>query len=141
MDGDAVIGDTYEEKRLMHRRREEMVKNGRAWVEALATLAGFQVSNIWELANGYWPLSPEYDDVRHPWWLLQTEIGLVQIGRRKSVIAINWSACAFLGVVTEDDVTKSDRVVHAWSDEKAVEYLRALREQATLRALREQATP
>lgn len=111
----------------MHRHRDEMRKRSREEVTSIACLAGFKVERMWELANGYWPDAPDYDDVRRPWWLLQTEIGLVRIGWRKRVIEIDWEACAVRGVVTADEVTKEDSLVHAYSVEKAVTYLRELR--------------
>lgn len=93
----------------------------------IMTLAGFTVLYTWELANGYWPDAPDYDDVRRPWWLFLTEIGLIQIGNRKRVLHIQWSTCLVRAIVTEDDVTKSQEYVHAHSTEKAVEYMKALR--------------
>ena len=95
--------------------------------EALFRLAGFTVSRTWELANLYWPDAPDYDDVREPWWLVLTEIGPVQIGWRKSVISIAWDATKVRGLVTNDEVTQGDDHVHAWGNEKALEYLTALR--------------
>ena len=114
----------------MHSRREVMRDESRGEVEAMLTLAGLKPSRMWELANGYWPLAPNYDDVRRPWWLAQTSIGLIEIGRRKSVISISWDATKVRAVVTEDDVTKKDTLVHAYTQAKAVEYLTHLREAA-----------
>lgn len=111
-------------------RRERRHKSSKEEAEAIFRLAGFTVTRIWELANGYWPRSPDYDDVRDPWWLFQTEIGLVQIGWRKRVMHIQWDACEVRAVVTEDEVTKENYYVHAYSTEKAVEYLKALRTEA-----------
>jgi hypothetical protein len=112
----------------MHSLREEMIKRSRKEIDAIFALAGLDVRRVWELANGYWPLAPDYDAVRAPWWLLDVDaLGLVQIGRRKRVIAIDWEACSFRGVVTADDVTKGDTMVHAYTTEKAVEYLRELK--------------
>lgn len=118
----------------MQARRESMRRASRDEVGAIMTLAGFEVSHVWELANGYWPDHPNYDDVRCPWWLFMTEIGPVRIGRRKRVIEIEWEACRVRGVVTADDVTKGDVYVHAWTVEKAIEYLRALRKMAAAQA-------
>lgn len=108
-------------------RREKKCKDSRKEIDAIFALAGFTVSKVWELANGYWPLAPDYDDVREPWWLLLTEIGPVQIGWRKRVLHIQWDACEFRGLVTADEVTKENYYVHAYTPEKAVEYLRELR--------------
>ena len=61
-----------------------------------------------------------------PWWLVRTSRGLIKIGWRKRVINIDWSDTNLRVIVTPDDVTKSVVMVHAWSEEKAVEYLKAL---------------
>lgn len=114
----------------MRARREEMRAKGRKDVDAIFQLAGFTVTKVWELANGYWPDNPDYDDVRAPWWLLMTEIGPIQFGRRKRVFHIQWDACTYRGIVTEDEVTKDPEYVHAYTNEKAIEYLKALRQAA-----------
>ena len=110
----------------LHERRDTMRTQSRAEAESIFRLAGFAIVRMWELANGYWPDAPDYDDVRTPWWLLLTEIGLVQIGWRKRVLHIQWDQCAFRGLVTEENVTKAETYVHAYSVEKAIEYLRTL---------------
>ena len=115
----------------MRKRREELRAKTKGDAEAIFRLGGFTVSKVWELANGYWPDNTEYDDVRAPWWLFMTEIGPVLFGRRKRVFVIEWDACAYRGVITEDDTTKGNYYVHAWTTEKAVEYLKALHKAAT----------
>lgn len=98
-------------------------------VQALFLLAGIQVANCFELANGYWPKHETYAEVRDasPWWLVRTQDGdLIQIGWRKRVIAINWGATEFKGIITPDDVTKNEEMVHAWGCVKALEYLTEL---------------
>ncbi len=118
------------DERELTKRREEMRKRSLEEAEAAFTLAGWTIAHRWELANGYWPDSPDYDDVRSPWWLFLTPapVGLIRWGRRKRVIEIEWAASAFRGIVTTDDVTKSDTYVHAHTVEDAVTYLRILRE-------------
>jgi hypothetical protein len=115
-----------DESLTMRERRENLRKQSRDEAEAIFRLAGFKVTAEWELRNGYWPDEPDYDDVRSPWWLFQTEAGLIEFGRRKHVFSIDWSACQFRGIVTNDDVTKGDSMVHAGTIEKAIEYLQAL---------------
>lgn len=101
-------------------------------VKALFTLAGFGVGKVYELANMYWGGSAgvaRWDggiSPTGPWWLLMTEAGPIRIGRRKRVIEIEWDQTSIRKVVTEDEVTKHDTLVHAWSTEKALEYLKAL---------------
>lgn len=57
---------------------------------------------------------------------MKTPKGLIQIGWRKRVISIDWSDTGIRRVVTEDDVTKDDTMVHAYSYAKALAYLTAL---------------
>lgn len=102
----------------MHSHREKMRDESRGEVESMLSLAGLKPSRMWELANGYWPLAPNYDDVRRPWWLAQTSIGLIEIGRRKRVVSISWEATEVRSIVTEDDTTKGDTMVHVWSTSK-----------------------
>jgi hypothetical protein len=61
-----------------------------------------------------------------PAWLVLTSFGLVEIGWRKRVIAIDWRETAVRALLTTDDVTISETHVHAWSEDDAVRYLRAL---------------
>lgn len=107
--------------------REERRRKSRLEFDAIFALAGFEVVRVWELANHYWPDNPHYDEVRQPWWLFQTTLGLIEVGARKRVISIDWSSTPARGIVTNDDVTKNETLVHAWTVEKAIEYLRALR--------------
>ncbi len=107
-------------------------------IKSLFHLAGFKVLKIWRLENQYWPHYETYDEIRKksPWWLVRVGfpyspgdvevIGLIEIGWRKRVINIDWSETAVRASVTDDDVTKSETMVHAWSDTKALEYLKAL---------------
>ncbi len=99
-------------------------------VKALFTLAGFEVLGI-TLCDGY---SFHPDDERFyetlprcVWWFVKTPIGWIEFGRRKRVFNIDWSDTSVRAVVTNDDVTKSETYVHAWSEEKALEYLKALK--------------
>ncbi len=111
--------------------REEKAK-------ALFLLAGFEVEKTYEIANGYWPEA--YHELRrdNPWWLMKTEHGLIKIGWRKRVISIDWSDTHYrAGVVgegiwpntiTEDEVTRSETNIHAYTYFKALEYLTKLRQ-------------
>lgn len=98
-------------------------------VDAIFILAGIPVEKKWELANKYWPDTPEYADIRskNPWWLVQTPYGMVEIGWRKRVIQIDWSDTKFRGIVTPDQVTQEETLVHAWSYSKAVAYMTDLK--------------
>jgi len=123
---------------------------------AIFTLAGIEVFNLWQLPNGYHgPARTENLDIprvyeegvtlltypqleflnsavpsfKSPWWLVKTKHGLIEIGWRKRVISIDWSDTPIRKHVTKDDVTKDLTSVHAWSLEKAVEYLKAFRKE------------
>ncbi len=120
------MGD-WEEDNRVHVARDKMKKESRAEAESICTLAGLPPERMWELANGYWPLAPQYDEARRPWWLVQTAIGLIRMGWRKRVMSIEWDATPHRCVVTIDNVTKDDTMVHASSVAKAVEYLTSLR--------------
>jgi len=117
----------WERENAIHQQREEMRDKGREEITSILTLAGLRPKRMWELANGYWPLAPTYDDVRRPWWLAKTEIGLIRIGWRKRVLSIEWEETGISAIVTDDNVTKELTLVHAYSQEKAIEYLKLLR--------------
>lgn len=114
----------------VRQRRERMREQTKDEATAILTLAGLRPERLWELANQYWPDVPSYDDVRRPWWLAKTSIGLIQIGWRKRVLEIDWKETGVEVTVTPDNVTKGSTMVHAWSTEKAVQYLTRLREAA-----------
>lgn len=65
-----------------------------------------------------------------PWLIVTTKIGRIKIGWRKSVIQIDWSDSTVNDFADElfpdEDVTKSGRVIHAWSLEDAVKYLKVI---------------
>lgn len=98
-------------------------------VEALLTLSGLKYDSIWEIANQYVPVCEHYAVYRqnNPWWLIFTKHGPIIIGWRNRVISISWADTDIRFVVTQDDVAKTETLVHAWTIEKALEYLIALR--------------
>ena len=101
-------------------------------IESLFILAGFTVLKIEALINQYGtygdPVCPDYftQPMREPWWFVKTSAGWIKFGKRKKVFSIEWDDCEFRGVISEDDVTKEDCYIHAWSIEKALEYLTKL---------------
>jgi hypothetical protein len=122
---------SHEQEFEMQVRRKQMREKSREETTSILTLAGLPPGGMWELVNGYWPDSPIYDDARVPWWLAETHLGLIRIGWRKRVLEIDWSATDARRIVTDDDVTKTTSMVHAWSVAKAIGYLTALREWAS----------
>ncbi len=96
---------------------------------AIFLLAGIEVTKWHEMANKYWP--PAYADMReaHPWQLAMTAHGPITIGWRKRVISINWEDTPARVIVTPDNVTKSETLVHAYSYLDAVKYMEVLASQ------------
>lgn len=77
-----------------------------------------------EIPNGY---GNDWYYRNRPWYRVTTRIGRIEIGWRKRVISINWADTVVDAKATEmfpnEDVTKHDRLIHAWSYEKAKEYI------------------
>ncbi len=75
----------------------------------------------------------EYDPTSlHPWYIVVTHRGPIKIGWRHRVINIDWSE-SIIPAKSEDlfsneEVTKEDKYIHAWSYEKAKEYITKLLE-------------
>ena len=89
---------------------------------ACLTVAGFQVFNCWQLADGYIP------ERGYSWWLVKTDLGLIEIGPRKSVYHINWSDCGLVTEKVQDEgVTGELYFCHAYSLAKAGLYLSKVR--------------
>lgn len=111
--------------------------------EAFFVLSGFTVQSMTKLANGYWPESPAYAEIReqNPWWLVETQFGRVMIGWRKRVISIDWKTSGFTVVepLTQDNVTQGPCWVHAWSPADAVRYLTELAQRMQQKKARAQA--
>ena len=61
------------------------------------------------------------------WLLVTTRVGVVKVGWRKSVMVVDWSASDVAETAdvlfAGENVTKGDRMIHAWGYEKATEYL------------------
>jgi len=91
---------------------------------SIFTLAGIEVLQVWRLPNQYWK-RPEANEIS-PWFLVKTHAGLIEIGWRKRVIAIDWGGTKIRQIATSDEVTKNESLVHAWGTTKAVEYLSSL---------------
>lgn len=110
----------------LRRQFEERAKREEEEFRAIFTLAGIEIQKTWYLQNNYWPNHPDYFDIRTPWYLFRTPLGLIRIGWRKRVISIHWEDTPIKKTVTEDNVTKDEQMVHAYTPEKAIEYLKAL---------------
>lgn len=65
--------------------------------------------------------------ISRPWFVVTTKVGRIKIGWRKRVIVIDWSDTNLKVTADElfkdEDVTKGEKMIHAWGYEKAAEYL------------------
>jgi len=61
------------------------------------------------------------------WLLVTTPIGVFEVGWRKRVLQIDWSATDVAAraadLFPDEDVTKGDRSIHAWGYDKAMAYI------------------
>lgn len=96
-------------------------------VEALFLISGFKVKNITKIPNQYWSNTASREiHEESPWWDVETEAGIIRIGRRKRVFHIDWKNTGLQFFITADEVTKNLTFVHSYSHSKNVEYLTAL---------------
>jgi len=83
------------------------------------------------------PISNEYEGCHDPdctkcasWFIVITEVGIFKIGWRKRVIDITWpEKKKLLHLFMDQNTTKNDSGIHAWSWEKATEYLKKIHEE------------
>jgi hypothetical protein len=88
--------------------------------------AGYQKALMTEIPNKYWS-----KDAGHPWFNVRLPGGVIEIGWRKRVISIDWSAHSKIDMTEEfknEDVTKDSTSIHAWGHQKALDYLKLLKE-------------
>lgn len=80
-----------------------------------------------EIPNGY---CSRYCCKHLPWFIVTTKFGRIKIGWRKRVIEIDWSDSAIPSkaqtLFPDEDVTKQDKLIHAWGLDKAREYIQIL---------------
>ena len=124
-------------------------------VDGLFALAEIDIIKKHQLVNRYWPPSEHYDAMRreNPWWLVETEYGRIEVGKRKRVYFLNWTetytgagefkATPFRQVVTPEKdkwVTHDETMTHAWGLPALLRYLILLR-QALVKACEEASKP
>jgi hypothetical protein len=112
---------------------EEVIKNNpaaqeRAANEKASIIALFPGQPfVEEIPNGY---CSDFCCKHRPWFVVTTPVGRVKLGWRKRVILIDWSETRSTKTSNKlfagEDVTKGDRMIHAWSYEKAKEYIDAI---------------
>lgn len=100
----------------------------RAKQERIDLLALFpETIFVEEIPNGY---CSDWCCKHLPWFIVTTKAGRIKIGWRKRVILIEWEEIANAKTAEElfpsEDVTKSGKMIHAWSYEKAKEYIQTV---------------
>ena len=79
------------------------------------------------IPNGY---CSSYCCKYRPWFVVTTVKGRITIGWRKRVIEINWTDSTIDQSASElfpgEDVTKTEKLIHAWGYEKAKYYIQQL---------------
>lgn len=77
------------------------------------------------IPNEYDPSDPYFS--LFEWYLVTTKIGTFKVGTRKRVIVVDWSETDLDICAQElfplEDVTKEGKYIHAWSWEKAKDYV------------------
>lgn len=116
------IEGSRETRRHTHCQRLHVVQSAYDDMLAIVYRAEIYVTGKQLIPSGYHP-----DDLYFgPWLRIDTPRGRIVIGRRKRVVHIQWPLS--WNVPTEafadEDVTRSANMIHAWTDDKAVEYLR-----------------
>ncbi len=83
---------------------------------------------VQEIKNQYW--GDAYWARHLPWFKITTPKGIITVGWRKRVINIDWSESDIKieakELFPDEDVTKFDQTIHAWSLEKGREYINKL---------------
>lgn len=80
-----------------------------------------------EVPNGY---CSDYCCKHLPWFVVTTVVGRFRIGRRKRVIQIEWDETVKTksapDLFKDEDVTKGEKMIHAWSVNDAKRYIEAI---------------
>lgn len=115
---------TWEERIERAAKLKEQAEDNLKRFQALLLLTGFKEKRVHQLVNGYYGW---WDDTYLPWYLFETDVGLIKIGWRKHVINIDWESTGVHWERPVDkDVTYGENFTHAWGYDKALEYLKLL---------------
>lgn len=106
--------------------RKQKAQDDRKYYADIIKKAGFKEFSLKEIPNEY-----SSHEVYGPWFIAHTFAGPIKIGCRKRVINIDWSGTEVTvgDMFVGENVTQGDGYIHAWGEEKAVEYLSKIRSQ------------
>jgi hypothetical protein len=114
-----------------HRACHRKLRNGKAreQFERIFKNAGYPGIILLETNNRYEGCQDPDCTVCACWFYAYAEVIPLLIGWRKRVIEIDWSAWEtdLSALFKKEDVTKGPHHIHAWSEEKAIEYLIRIR--------------
>jgi hypothetical protein len=114
-------------RRYYHRKcyAEKIEREYRERFEKVFADAGFQDVTLISMASQYCPC-----EKCAPWFEAQTALGKFTIGWRKRVINIDRGDIGIdlAQLFVREDVTKGSNYIHAWGWDKAVEYLKVIRD-------------
>lgn len=106
-------------------------------LRGLAHQVGIPGAVEW-VPSEYWPNDAQYDDIRHQWMQLNTELGPITVGWCKRVIVIRWTEdFGMVGaeVVHNPDTAYSELECHAWGWAEAALCLERLWYGAAIRGM------
>lgn len=95
-------------------------------LHALFLLADIPILQIAMVPNGYLPEDYYARRRAHPWFEVSTYMGVITLGWRKRVLEISWKNIPVDDIITQDNVDKGHRFVHALSYGAAAMYLEEL---------------
>lgn len=124
-----ALGDKVQEALMAETMRldPEAQKEKEFERDKLVGLFGQVAVLVDEIPNGY---CNRWCCTQKPWYVVTTTKGRFTIGWRKRVISIEWEPRVNINTAEEifpgEDVTKVERLIHAWGYEKAQEYISRL---------------
>ena len=124
--------DLLAESARLHPDNVEWKKNWLHEARELFEIAGLGPIYVREIDNKY--CGPKCCPQR-VWLLVTTQLGVIEIGWRKSVMAIDWSASDVKATAedlfADEKVTKGEKMIHAHDYRAAHRYLVKIRESAS----------
>ncbi len=121
--------DSYDDNRSYHKNcwKLKIIEGHQKFWRELAADVSSDIVEIRAIPNGYMG-----DSRNDPWFIFETAKGPITVGRRKSVYSVSWRHSEIQKDGKElfkaEGVTTDRNLVHAWSRDKLVEYLKKLLE-------------